>query len=41
VRRAVASIGTRHDQVRYRKSARLCTPKTFNYTNGVSVVWGN
>jgi hypothetical protein len=41
VRGAVASIGTRHYQVRYRNSASFCTPNTFNYTNGVSVIWGN
>ena len=40
-RGVVASIGTRHYQVRYRNSASFCTPNTFNYTNGVRVVWGN
>lgn len=41
VRGAITSSGTRHDQVRYRNSAAFCTADTFNYTNGVSVIWSN
>ena len=39
VRGLIAVPGTRHYQARYRNSAAFCTPDTFNYTNGVSVVW--
>ncbi len=40
VRGAIAVPGTRYYQVRYRNAAAFCAPETFNYTNGVSVVWG-
>ena len=41
VRGHVMTPGTRHYQARYRNSAAFCSPDTFNYTSGVSVVWSN
>ena len=35
----VTAPGTRHYQARYRDSASFCTSETFNYTNGVALVW--
>jgi hypothetical protein len=35
----VAAPGTRHYQVRFRNPASFCTADTFNYTNGVTIVW--
>lgn len=36
----VSAPGTRHYQVRYRNAAAFCSVETFNYTNGVTIVWG-
>jgi hypothetical protein len=35
----ILSPGTRHYQLRYRNAAPFCTSDTFNYTNGLSLVW--
>jgi hypothetical protein len=35
----VHAPGTRHYQLRYRNSASFCTSDTFNYTNGVDILW--
>lgn len=35
----VSAPGTRYYQARYRNSANFCTSASFNYTNGVAVVW--
>jgi len=39
VRGHVMAPGLRRYQVRYRNSAAFCTPDTFNYTNGVEILW--
>ncbi len=39
VRGAVSAPATRTYQVWYRNVAAFCTPSTFNFSNGVEVIW--